>query len=42
LIDAVLLTAAFWIFAAALWMDVRYLGGALGRISVSAGLARGR
>ena len=33
MIDAVLLTAAFWIFAAALWMDVRYLGGALGRIS---------
>src|SRR4028118_682041 len=31
--DAVLYTAAFWIFVAALWMDVRYLGGALGRIS---------
>jgi alpha-1,2-mannosyltransferase len=33
--DAVLYTAAFWIFVAALWMDVRYLGGALGRISTS-------
>src|SRR4028119_2072811 len=33
--DAVLYTAAFWVFAAALWMDVRYLGGALGRISTS-------
>ena len=31
--DAVLYTAAFWVFAAAVWMDVRYLGGALGRIS---------
>ncbi len=31
--DAVLYTAAFWIFVAALWMDVRFLGGALGRIS---------
>jgi alpha-1,2-mannosyltransferase len=33
--DAVLYTAAFWVFAAALWMDVRYLGGTLGRISTS-------
>ena len=31
--DAVLYTAAFWVFAAAVWMDVWYLGGALGRIS---------
>ena len=31
--DAVLYTAAFWVFAAALWMDVSFLGGALGRIS---------
>ena len=33
--DAVLLTVAFWVFVAAVWMDVRYLGGALGRISTS-------
>jgi len=33
--DAVLYTAAFWVFVAALWMDVRFLGGALGRISTS-------
>ncbi|MDQ3430185.1 MAG: DUF2029 domain-containing protein [Actinomycetota bacterium] len=26
---------AFWVFVAAVWMDVRYLGGALGRISTS-------
>ncbi len=31
--DAVFYIAAFWVFGAALWMDVRYLGGALGRIS---------
>jgi alpha-1,2-mannosyltransferase/arabinofuranan 3-O-arabinosyltransferase len=31
--DAVLYTAAFWVFVAALWMDVSFLGGALGRIS---------
>lgn len=31
--DAVLYTAAFWVFAASVWMNVRYLGGALGRIS---------
>lgn len=33
--DAVLYTAAFWVFVAAVWLDVRYLGGALGRISTS-------
>lgn len=33
--DAVLYTVAFWVFVAAVWMDVRYLGGALGRISTS-------
>ncbi|MEJ7843681.1 MAG: glycosyltransferase family 87 protein [Rubrobacter sp.] len=26
---------AFWVFVAAVWMDVRFLGGALGRISTS-------
>lgn len=31
--DAVLYTAAFWVFAASVWMDARYLGGVLGRIS---------
>lgn len=31
--DAVLYTAAFWVFAASIWMDVSFLGGALGRIS---------
>lgn len=33
--DAVLYTAAFWVFAASVWMDVRFLGGILGRISTS-------
>ena len=31
--DAVFYIVAFWVFGAAVWMDVRYLGGALGRIS---------
>ncbi len=31
--DAVLYTAAFWVFAVAVWMNVRFLGGVLGRIS---------
>ena len=33
--DAVLYTVAFWVFVAAVWMNVRFLGGALGRISTS-------
>ncbi len=32
-LDAVLYTVAFWVFVAAVWMDVWFLGGALGRIS---------
>ena len=32
-LDAVLYTAAFWVFAASVWMNARYLGGVLGRIS---------
>jgi alpha-1,2-mannosyltransferase len=31
--DAVLFTAAFWVFVAAAWMNVWFLGGALDRIS---------
>ncbi len=34
-LDAVLYTVAFWVFVAAVWLDVRFLGGALGRISTS-------
>jgi alpha-1,2-mannosyltransferase/arabinofuranan 3-O-arabinosyltransferase len=33
--DAILYTVAFWVFVAAVWMNVRFLGGALGRISTS-------
>ena len=33
--DAVLYTAAFWVFAAAVWMNVWFLGGVLDRISTS-------
>ena len=32
-LDAVLYTAAFWVFAGAVWMDVWFLGGVLDRIS---------
>jgi hypothetical protein len=31
--DAVLITAAVWVLALALWLDVRFMGGILGRIS---------
>ena len=31
--DAVLATAAVWVLALALWLDVRFMGGILGRIS---------
>src|SRR4028118_1536878 len=31
--DAVLFTAAFWVFVAAAWMNVWFLGGTLDRIS---------
>ncbi len=31
--DAALFTGAFWVFVLAVWMDVRYMGGSLGRIS---------
>src|SRR5215203_1440681 len=31
--DAILATAAVWVLALALWLDVRFMGGILGRIS---------
>jgi alpha-1,2-mannosyltransferase len=31
--DTVLITAAVWVLALALWLDVRFMGGILGRIS---------
>ena len=31
--DAVLITAGFWVLAASLWMQVGFMGAALGRIS---------
>ena len=34
--DAVLVTAAFWVFVGSMWLNVQYLGGALGRISTDA------
>ncbi len=34
--NAVLVTAAVWVLAYALWLDVRFMGGILGRISTEA------
>jgi alpha-1,2-mannosyltransferase len=34
--DALLITAAVWVLALALWLDVRFFGGILGRISTDA------
>jgi alpha-1,2-mannosyltransferase len=34
--DALLFTAAVWVLALALWLDVRFFGGILGRISTDA------
>jgi hypothetical protein len=31
--DAILITAAVWVLALALWLEIRFLGGTLGRIS---------
>src|SRR5215218_3826459 len=31
--DAVLITVAVWVLALAMWLDIRFLGGVLGRIS---------
>ena len=34
--DAIVVTAAVWVLALALWLDVRFMGGILGRISTEA------
>jgi alpha-1,2-mannosyltransferase len=34
--DAIVVTAAVWVLALALWLDVRFIGGILGRISTEA------
>jgi alpha-1,2-mannosyltransferase len=34
--DAIIVTAAVWVMALALWLDVRFMGGILGRISTEA------
>jgi alpha-1,2-mannosyltransferase len=34
--DAIVATAAVWVLALALWLDVRFMGGILGRISTEA------
>ena len=31
--DAVMFTAGFWVLAASLWMQIGYMGAALGRIA---------